>query len=206
MSVTCMPHPWRPFTENAFKLKFGAILTLTIACLTIVLVLDQQLKSNYASGYSSLEYAGDVVTATNVIASWDVRQRTLAGFSSGFHFLFMLGYSTTLMLTSAWAANRCPVNGLGDIIAWAQPFAAVADAVLQSILVFQLANGVIAPLPSVATAFGVIHTIILAIGALFSFVTAILSCCHPAWKARPTTVTVSADKVRPLLTSGDDHL
>ncbi|MGI9585894.1 MAG: hypothetical protein ACR2N7_09930 [Acidimicrobiia bacterium] len=134
---------WHPFQSVGVRdrkrlMRVVGVLT-AISGIGILLVDNPTHNDTAPLGQVSLQFAGTTERATEIVASWaDVLP--YAGGSVGIDYLWMLSYSTLLMLGCAWVAHRgrgtvwATVGALGGIAA---TLALVLDAI-EGVLLFQI--------------------------------------------------------------------
>jgi len=178
------PHPWDSGcrTNIGFFVRVTPVLIVTLAVLVVVLSIDSLLKTDEASGYSAMEYAGNKDQAEKVIGSWSEGQQTLAAFSCGFHFLFLFLYASTATLLALWGANHSPypMAIIGYVIAWLQLVGACLDMSGQSSIASQLVQGPAAGAAEFTLFCVISHLILLASGVIYFIICAIsvCTCCR----------------------------
>jgi hypothetical protein len=116
------------------KTVFFTFLWLPILLMIIFARTGAPLFTSAApQGVVSLELAGSVEKAQQIIASWDKTARLMAAFGLGLDYLFMVVYPLTIGLACIWAADilRChhwPLAALGSWFAQGSWLAALLDA------------------------------------------------------------------------------
>lgn len=126
----------------------GLILSGIFAAVLFVLLtfLNQDLKNPVApQGMISYELAHDVGRSLNILASWDGREKTIAAFSLGIDYFFLVAYALFFALSCYVAAGKIKkrLAGLyraGIVLAVAQILAAILDA-LENYGLFRLLLG-----------------------------------------------------------------
>jgi hypothetical protein len=109
------------------------MIALSLLALVGLRILDRPLQTAAApAGIVSFELAGDIPSATLMVAQWGPDGKVYAGLSLGFDYLFMLAYGSALALGCALIAGRVGAGlartvGLG--LAWLQFVAAGLDGV-----------------------------------------------------------------------------
>jgi len=117
------------------KTVFFTFLWLPILLMIIFARTGAPLFTSAApQGVVSLELAGSVEKAQQIIASWDKTARLMAAFGLGLDYLFMVVYPLTIGLACIWAADilRChhwPLAALGAWFAQGSWLADLLDAV-----------------------------------------------------------------------------
>jgi hypothetical protein len=100
-----------------------------------LVVLDQPLRTAIApSGIVSFEFAGDLLHAQGIMASWGHPGRVYAGLSLGLDYLYLVLYAGTTALGCGLVAGRLTrrvrwLGGLGAVLSWAPLLAALLDAI-----------------------------------------------------------------------------
>lgn len=128
------PHPFECLSTTAQKRLFVVLLMLTLAVMGGLQVFDAPLKTEAAPwGIVSLEFAGSLTGARQIIASWGPKGAVYAGLSLGLDFLFLFSYAGAIGLGCVLAARSLsthmkPFSFLGAPLAWGQLCAALLDA------------------------------------------------------------------------------
>lgn len=173
-----MKHPLlsvpRPFRPPLFLL----FLALTVVTMLALNVTGRVLITDAApSGIVSYEFAGDVISAGEMIGSWDGTARISAGFSLGLDYLYLVLYSTTIAMALLWlTAGRSPVwlAVVAGGLAWGQWLAAALDAVENCALFTMLLNTPSDPWPQVAWWCAAIKFALITAGLLVVLAAAII--------------------------------
>jgi hypothetical protein len=169
-----MWHPLSAIPAGRRRRAFVPLLLATLAVMTVMIVVDQPLRTAAApKGVVSFEFAGDVATARAMLDSWDARAREFAGFSLGFDYVFMIAYSTTTALACLWAAGVwAPVApalaALGPGLAWGSWAAGLCDAVENAALTVLLLGQVADPWPAIAWVFALVKFVLLYAAILYA--------------------------------------
>ena len=120
---------------------------LTISTILIAIcvqVLDQPLKTQHAPlGIVSLQLAGSVRAAKQIVYDWTPQDRLAAAFGLGFDNLFLTSYSIWLCLGCRWAAERFREanpsrSNLLALLSWGAILAGLLDVVENVILLIFL--------------------------------------------------------------------
>lgn len=124
-------------------------------------------------GIVSYEFAGDLATATAMIERWGESGRILASFHLGFDYLFLVLYSFTISLACAMLATHLAPNyrlwvKFGVCIAWAQPLAALLDAIENAALYNLLMGSQNEQLPQIAWYSAALKFAIVIAGLLYA--------------------------------------
>lgn len=128
-----MRHPFASWSESSRKRAFGPILALALGVLAIMRVLDAPLQTSVAPlGIVSLELAGELEVAHDMIGSWGHRGELYAALGLGLDYLFIVLYSSALALACVLVAGRLAPRAAaraGAWLAWGQYAAAVLDGI-----------------------------------------------------------------------------
>ena len=128
-------YPFKWMSSSVRGRAFALFTILTLALLVTLQAVDGPLKTNAApSGIVSLEFAGNLDDAQEIVNSWDDSARIYAGFSLGLDYVFLLFYSSAIALGCILVAQRFSVklrslSLLGVGLAWSQFLAALLDGV-----------------------------------------------------------------------------
>jgi hypothetical protein len=112
-----------------------AITALTLALMVAMTLLDAPLKTDEAPlGIVSFELARTLPRAQAILASWQGRGEHYAALGLGLDYLFLVAYSLSIALGCVLLADlregrQSGFARAGVMLAWAQPGAAVLDAV-----------------------------------------------------------------------------
>ncbi|MCA9732473.1 MAG: hypothetical protein H6696_12925 [Deferribacteres bacterium] len=124
---------------------------LALVLFTLIVILGMQmtgspLKTEAApAGIVSFEFAGDLVQAQKIFASWGEMERTYAALNTGLDFLFLVSYTFTLALGSLLAARFFTSRSrtwsrVGYLLIWGMFAAGLLDAV-ENIALIQMLLG-----------------------------------------------------------------
>jgi len=143
-------HPFQKIPSDKRPLVFALLCVVTIS-----LVIIMEVKKVEPRGIISLELAGDVPTAQQIVESWDMSSQRNALFSMRLDFLLTIAYSNTIGLGCFWAAETIStdaqgVSAVGIILAWSQWLAALLDVVENIALLSMLCISVTQPFPTIA--------------------------------------------------------
>ena len=125
-------HPFEWIAEASRTRAFFVIAFLAIVLLISLLALDVPLRTDAAPmGIISYEFAGDVATIEEILASWGPAGRVYAGISLGLDYLFLFTYAMAIGLGCVLLAHRLGGNwaAVGVLIAWGMVAAGVFDIV-----------------------------------------------------------------------------
>ena len=116
------------------------------------------------------ELAGTVTKATDIINAWTSTERSHAGFSLGFDYLYMPIYSTTIALACVWAATVIRSGAwrsIGLALAWGTWLAAIFDAIENLGLLVSLFGTPIEPYPQLAAVCATLKFGLILLGLLY---------------------------------------
>ena len=124
-------------------------------------------------GIISFELAGSVQKTEDILNSWDPAAQLRASFIQGLDFLYLVIYSTTLVLAVLWASETLfkagwPPASAGIYLAWGMWLAGVLDAVENIALVGMLFGNILSPLPEVAAVCAIIKFALIFIGLVYT--------------------------------------
>ena len=92
-------HPFEWLTKSNQKRAFFLFLIITLAVMAALSCFDTHLKTKAApNGIVSYEFAGNLLTAQNMIKSWGDTGQIYAGLSMGLDYLFLIVYAFTMGL------------------------------------------------------------------------------------------------------------
>ena len=133
--------PFKWLSPQSRKRIWLASLIISAALLSAMNLLDVALKTAAApSGIISFEFAGNMVNAQRMLASWDADARVHAALSLGIDYLFLVAYALVISMACAHTANTLrrrfkAAAAIGFVLAWAQFLAAGLDAVENAALI-----------------------------------------------------------------------
>jgi hypothetical protein len=128
-------HPFAAIPHGQRRHVFLPLAALTLVSMGGVIGLNLRLETSVAPhGILSLQFAGSVAQARQIVESWDETARLYAALDIGLDFLALCAYSTTLAFLCVWAAEVLRGRGLafvalGLLLAWGQWLAGLLDAV-----------------------------------------------------------------------------
>ena len=128
-------HPFSWLPETHHNRVFILLFVLTLILLMFMSLIDAPLKTSAApNGIISIEFAGKLTVAQEIIHSWGLKGQIYAGLSLGIDFLFLFAYSLTLSLGCVLVSSSLSQPGqilyqFGVRLAWAQFGAAILDSV-----------------------------------------------------------------------------
>lgn len=143
-------HPFQKIPNDKRLLVFALLCVVTISLMVVMGV-----KKVEPQGIISLELAGNVPTAQQIVESWDMSSQRNALFNVRLDFLFIIAYSNTIGLACVWAAETIStgaqvVSAVGIALVWGQWLAALLDVVENIALLSMLRISVTQPFPAVA--------------------------------------------------------
>ena len=123
------------------KTIIGVFLALFIVFLGMR-AFDAPLKNEVSpGGIVSFEFAKELSRTVEIMESWDVHARTSAGMSMGLDFLFIILYTSFLILLLKWTAKRSHVlNAMNSPMQLLLLLAAFCD-VVENMALIQLLRG-----------------------------------------------------------------
>ena len=123
------------------KTIIGVFLALFIVFLGMR-AFDAPLKNEVSpGGIVSFEFAKELSRAVEIMESWDVHARTSAGMSMGLDFLFIILYTSFLILLLKWTAKKSQVlNAVNKPLQLLLLLAAFCD-VVENMALIQLLRG-----------------------------------------------------------------
>ena len=126
-----MKNPANLISPERIKQVLLGLFLLNIPVIYVMQVMGKSLLPYTIIGF---EFAGTLESANAMIDTWKMNPEVFAklNFMMGFDYLFMITYSSFLMLSSGHIAARMEkgvLNTVGIMIAWLQPIAAILDAV-----------------------------------------------------------------------------
>ena len=130
--MTKLHHPFGWLSPNAQKNGFVLLLISTLAVMASLQLLGGPLVTEAApAGIVSFEFAGDLATAREMVASWGPEGQIYAGLNLGLDYLFLALYPSAIGLGCVLVAQRLPekIKFLGVMLAWGQLAAGFLDAV-----------------------------------------------------------------------------
>jgi hypothetical protein len=163
--MRAMKHPFDTLPARDRLRLFWPLLLLN---LLFPLLLAGPNTAASPNGIVSLELAGTVARAQEILDSWDEAARIHAAFGVGLDYVFMLTYSTMLALACVWAAEQWGARwafmaNLGRALAWGQWLAAIFDGI-ENYALLRMLYEVAAPWPQVAAGFAWMRFLLLALG------------------------------------------
>lgn len=141
--IQSSPYHWlSPTRQNRLFIFFFILTVILMAALQI---LDGPLRTDAApNGIVSYEFAGDLITAQQIIQSWGIAGLAYAGLSLGLDFLFMAVYPIAIGLGCVMVGRRW-LPALGNLLAWGLLAAGLLDAV-ENIALIQILLGAVTEL------------------------------------------------------------
>jgi hypothetical protein len=132
------PFSWLPEASQR-GLLIGSIL-LTAVLMVAIHWSNAPLQTPVAPlGMISLQLAGTLPAAQQILASWGPQGQLSAAFNLGIDYLYMVAYATTLSLACVLLARRCGdcrhVALLGVWLSWGMLAALLLDAVENCLLI-----------------------------------------------------------------------
>jgi len=120
-------------------------MVLTVILMAAIHVTNAPLQNPAAPlGMVSLQLAGSLAEAREILASWEPAAERWALLNLGIDFPYLLAYATTLSLGCVMLARRLPyprcIASLGVWLAWGVIGAALLDAV-ENVLLMRLLLG-----------------------------------------------------------------
>lgn len=121
-----MTHPLQALAPSHRVALFLVAFVLALAVMRAFSWAEPRLES---SGFKGTQYqqAGTAQKAQEILSAWGPYGRTVAAFSLGIDYLFLVCYSTLFALGCLWAANKV-LAPVGLLLAWGQWLAALLDA------------------------------------------------------------------------------
>ncbi|UCG23427.1 MAG: hypothetical protein JSW55_14935 [Chloroflexota bacterium] len=170
-----MKHPLISIPKNNRLAIFLLFLALTLSTMLALSVTGRPLMTGAApSGIISYEFAGDVVTATLIIDSWDAAAQTYAGINLGLDYLYLVLYSTTIAMVVLWLTDGLAqarfIIIIAVALAWGQWLAAALDATENLALFAMLVNQPAEPWPQIARWCAAIKFSLVIAGLLYTVV------------------------------------
>jgi hypothetical protein len=149
-----MKHPLLEIPRPRRLYLFLLFLGLTLVTMMALNISGRALSTAAApAGIVSYEFAGDVTTAHEIIASWNQTARIYAGFSLGLDYFYLFLYATTIGMALLWLTDGIHIRWLtaaAVVLAWAMGLAAFLDAIENYALLVMLASEPAEPWPQVA--------------------------------------------------------
>lgn len=128
-------HPFAWLPESVQKRVFLGALVFTLATMMGMNIIGHPLVNETApQGIVSFEFAGTIDSAKRMMASWGEEGLISAGLSLGFDYLFLVVYAICIALGCVLVARAMQYRvkvflPIGALLAWAQIFAAILDAI-----------------------------------------------------------------------------
>lgn len=173
-----MRHPLLQIPRSQRLYVFLLFFALTLLTMMALNITGRPLINDSApSGIVSYEFAGDVVTADEILSSWDDTARAHAGFNLGLDYLYLLLYSTTIAMALLWLTDGMRTRWLASlavVLAWALWLAALLDACENYALFTMLVNGAAKPWPQVAWWCAAVKFSLVIAGLVLALLSAIL--------------------------------
>ncbi len=141
-----MEDPYRAFSGSARDKLLAASLISTIGLSFVLQALDQSLRTPAApTGILSFEFAGSLLLAGNMLASWGPEARVDAALSLGIDYVYLFSYPLCLSLACARVASGVSIRfpslaAVGVYLAWLMFVAGALDAV-ENLALIQLLRG-----------------------------------------------------------------
>lgn len=171
--------PFHGLSPSQLRKSMFVLFCATLGSFLAIAATNQPLQNDVASlGILSLQFAGGLSTATEIVDSWGGIEQVYAGFNLGLDYLYLMAYSLFLGLACsglarAWREARPWFAAVGFWLAWAMFGAAVLDMVENYALLRLLLGSGSARWPALATAcaslkFGIVLTslVYIAVGLL----------------------------------------
>lgn len=167
------PNPFLWLSSQHVKRTLLILGIITAILFFIMGIIDQPLKTADApQGIISFELAKDFNQSQTILNSWDFHSKIYAGFSLGIDYLFLVAYSLFFSLLivrisllfvqrQTWFAN------LGILLAWAQFFAGIFDAIENYGLIRLLLGSQNESLSVLAYYFAVLKFLLISLGFLY---------------------------------------
>jgi hypothetical protein len=128
-------HPFVWLSESGRRRAFIGIFIFTLAAMMGMNIIGQPLINEIApQGIVSFEFSGTIESAKRMMDSWGEKGRISAGLSLGFDYLFLVFYAICIALGCVLVARALQYRvkilfPVGVLLAWAQFFAAILDAI-----------------------------------------------------------------------------
>ena len=170
-----MQHPLEKIPEPIRRRWLWSLLIASGILVMIFAVTGASLNTGAApQGIVSLQVAGSVTKASEMIASWDSKARLLAAFGLGIDYLFMPVYATLLGLACIGAAqqlrrSKWPLATLGSWLAWGLWLAAIFDALENIAQLVMLLGPVVSPWPEISAVCAYIKFALIFTGIQYAF-------------------------------------
>jgi hypothetical protein len=109
-------HPFAAVPHGRRRHVFLPLAALTLVSMGGVIGLNLRLETSVAPhGILSLQFAGSVAQARQIVESWDETARLYAALDIGLDFLALCAYSTTLAFLCVWAAGAFRDRGQAPV-------------------------------------------------------------------------------------------
>jgi hypothetical protein len=170
-----MQHPLEKMPEPNRRRCFWSLLVASGVLVFIFAVTGASLNTGAApQGIISLQMAGNVTKASEMIASWDSKARLLAAFGLGLDYLFMPVYAMLIGLGCIATAeqlrrSKWPLATLGSWLAWGLCLAAIFDALENIAQMVMLLGPVVSPWPEISAVCAYIKFGLIFTGMVYAF-------------------------------------
>ena len=170
-----MRHPLEKIPEPYRPRCFWVLLVTSGVLVLVFAVTGTSLNTAAApQGIVSLQIAGSVTKASEMIASWDSKARLLAAFGLGVDYLFMPVYAMLFGLACIGAAqqlrrSKWPLATLGSWLAWGLWLAAIFDALENIAQMVMLLGPVVSPWPEISTVCAYMKFTLIFTGVVYAF-------------------------------------
>jgi len=169
-------HPFSWLPPERLAAIWWTMFAVTVVTLAALLQVGAPLRNDKAPrGVISLQLAGDLSQAREIVESWGEEGRVRAGFNLGLDYLFLATYGPFLALSCALVTLKMPrqtrrLVSVGFLLAWLQLLAALLDAVENYALIRFLLGSEKSLWPAIAVTCAVPKFALVSLGILYSLV------------------------------------
>ncbi len=166
-------HPFEFLPPGWWPRFFWPLLGLTVLLMVVFAVTGAPLTTEAAPyGVVSLELAGTVENAQQILNSWNGDAQIRAAFGLGLDYLFMVVYASTIAFGCGMTARvlerrEWPLARWGTLLSWGVLLAAILDSIENFGLTAIIFGSVVSPWPEIARWCAVFKFALIFIGIVY---------------------------------------